>query len=160
MRIRIRRWEWFFYGAIAMGGFLEWWIGGLNYFPHLLVILFWLIIFRIFLYGIGQFWDLLTGRDVQKMGQELDERVASFLSETENNIEEFGKNFLNKKTITVKPIRPAGVVVSAQGSSSDPAGCGCYGPPQGNRMSQILGYMQHPKTISAWPFILTRYTLG
>lgn len=100
MRIRIRRWEWFFYGAIAMGGFLEWWIGGLNYFPHLLVILFWLIIFRIFLYGIGQFWDLLTGRDTQQMGKELEERVASFISETEKDIEEFGKNFLNKKTIT------------------------------------------------------------
>lgn len=62
----------------------------------------------------------------------------------------------------VKPIRPAGVVVSAQGSSSDPAGCGCYGPsghPQGNRMSQILGLMRHRKTISAC-LILTWYILG
>lgn len=60
----------------------------------------------------------------------------------------------------VKPIRPAGVVVSAQGSSSDPAGCGCYGPsghPQGNRMSQILEIMRQSKTVSVCPFILTRY---
>ncbi|ERP98968.1 hypothetical protein Q666_16840 [Marinobacter sp. ES-1] len=99
MNIRIPRWEWNLGGTIALGGLLEWWFKDFMSFPHLLVVLFWLVILRIILFGIGQLWDVLTGKHIDQTGKELDEFVDDFQKKIKHQIEETGRDFLKGNTI-------------------------------------------------------------
>jgi len=99
MCLRIRPWEWYVSGGVAIAGLLELWLKDFSDVPHFWVILFWLTVLRIYIYGLAQFWRVLTRKDMQEVGKEHDELVNSFHAKIKNDIEMFGRNFLKGKTI-------------------------------------------------------------